>query len=223
MIGDVIHFTARTIRPDVPHTVVCTEPSTATRSMSTPPEPQGAGTGPTGSRSPQPACPPRPPPRAFPAEANRVTRTGLSPAGRFLPIAALERLFSVLRPRRPALGRGAAGDDLSRIAALIPTAPGALFPSGRRAKPSQIGKPVSSHFPAGFQPRKTTPFPKLAPNSPPWAIFASCPRTVTPDQAGEAAHAASPQRGRCHAPTCRCRSRSGPRHRPTRSPPGAPP
>ena len=38
-----------------------------------------------------------------------MTRTGLSPAGRFLPITALERLFSILRLR----GTAACGAPLS--------------------------------------------------------------------------------------------------------------
>ena len=56
-------------------------------------------------------------------------------------------------------------------AGLIPTA---QAPNSCR-NPSRIlksGKPLSSHLPAGFQPRKAKPFQRLAPQSPGPAIFA---------------------------------------------------
>ena len=56
-------------------------------------------------------------------------------------------------------------------AGLIPTA---QAPDSCR-NPSRVlksGKPLSSHLPAGFQPRKAKPFQRLAPQSPGPAIFA---------------------------------------------------
>ena len=49
------------------------------------------------------------------------------------------------------------------------------IPVSAHRETCQIGKPVSSHFPAGFQPRKTTQFPWLAPHSPERTIFAAFP------------------------------------------------
>ena len=119
-------------------------------------------TAPRGTDCPGP-CRPLPPGR------NRVhRRRGCSGRASREPVPAARRPFGRTRPRAAARrnNRPEAPDD-----GLGPTA----RPRDSRQGTRRIGKPVSSHFPAGFQPRKITLFPKLAPNSPPRAIFAPFP------------------------------------------------